>query len=539
MKSCRVGRIPTRVLLGIAALLILILRTTSAQAPAEQTASPTTKIKVTTRLVTVDVVAQDKNNRPVQGLTKDDFELLDEGQPQTISVFSVEGSEVTPAPGTAPALKAGATAALPPGTYANRPARPSDVLATATVILLDGLNTSTQNLAMARRQIEKLIPQLQPQDRVGLYSLLGKNIRIVQELTGDPSLLLQALKGERARLAPSQVSGHSAPPRANNDHLPMLDDGTALRTQQAGNITLGALEEIAQYLADVPGRKNLIWISQGLPITNETPIPMKINTSENKIQHPPPTDVTDRTSKIQETARVLSDYKVAVYPIDARGLSALSGRGAWKAQGTGSLLAKLTGGRTFYNDNDMALAIRSAIDDSKLTYVLGYYPAADKWDSQFHTFKVRVNRPGVKLLYRSGYLAVSEENPPPDDQKRIEQNQSPDDQRRMVQDALLSPLDSTAIGLRAQLQKSGGGGAQQLTLNLLVDINDLPLSHANNLWQGELEVVIAQLSPTGDVLSKSARKHSVKLNLKEDYYTQLQKQGLSLSFPIARDPHAV
>jgi hypothetical protein len=47
------------------------------------------------------------------------------------------------------------------------------------------------------------------------------------------------------------------------------------------------------------------------------------------------------------------------------------------------------------------------------------------------------------------------------------------------------------------------------------------------------------LGPTGDVLSKSARKHSVKLNLKEDYYTQLQEQGLSLSFPIARDPHAV
>jgi hypothetical protein len=78
-----------------------------------------------------------------------------------------------------------------------------------------------------------------------------------------------------------------------------------------------------------------------------------------------------------------------------------------------------------------------------------------------------------------------------------------------------------------------------LTLNLRVDINDLLLTADHNHRQGELEIVIAQLSPTGDVLSDSARQHSVKLNLKEDYYNQLQREGLALTFPIALDPHAV
>jgi hypothetical protein len=355
---------------------------------------------------------------------------------------------------------------------------------------------------------------------------------VFQDFTSDPALLIKVLEGinpDRAvaelapMVIPAQVGGRPDPTQS------LFDPSRNIHAVQRPDMTFSMFAAIGDHLAHVPGRKTLIWISYGIPLTI---------TTRNGPRVPP--DETEFTPQIRRICHLLSNYKVAVYPIDARGLMAVGGmRGMQNARGASLLFADLTGGRAVYSDNDIALAVRTAIDDAKLTYLLGYYPAADKWDSKFHTFKVRVNRPGVKLLYRSGYLAVSEENPPPDNQKRIEQNQSPDDQKRMVEDALLSPLDSTAIGLRAQLQKSGGGGAQQLTLNLLVDINDLPLGHDHNLWQGELEVVIAQLGPTGDVLSKSARKHSVKLNLKEDYYTQLQEQGLSLSFPIARDPHAV
>jgi hypothetical protein len=247
------------------------------------------------------------------------------------------------------------------------------------------------------------------------------------------------------------------------------------------------------------------------------------------------------TPDVRSIARVLSNYNVALYSIDARGLVvgeylgvdqplALSlsppVKAMLNARDTSVLLADLTGGRAVYGDNDFVLAIRTAIDDAQRSYLLGFYPPAEKWDSNFHTFKVRVNRPGVKLLYRTGYLAIDE------------QNQPADEQQRKIDSALQSPADSTAIGFRAQLQKSGGVGTPQLILNLIVDITDLQMEQDHHQWKGGVEIIIAQRGPDGNVVSESTRKHSVALNLKEDLYTQLQKQGLSLSFPVTLDPRS-
>jgi hypothetical protein len=197
------------------------------------------------------------------------------------------------------------------------------------------------------------------------------------------------------------------------------------------------------------------------------------------------------------------------------------------AHDSGYMLADLTGGRTFYNGNDINVAIRSAIDDSRLVYVLGYYPTEEKLDSKFHAFKVKVNRPGVKLLYRKGYLAAPEE-----------QNPDPADQESPLGRAVLSPLDSTAIGLRARLQKTGTGD-QPVTVDLRIDVNDLALNHDKDRWKGNLEVVIAQRTSTGQLPADGARKNSVNLNLKEDYYIQLKTEGLELSFPVTPGPQAV
>jgi VWFA-related protein len=505
------------VLPGIAALLILILRTTSGQAP-PQTAPPTTVFKATTRLVTIDVVVQDHKGQPVQGLTKDDFELLEDGEPQKISVFSVEGNSASPGPGAPPIGAPAAT--LPLQTVANPPASPPAAPATATVILLDGLNTSVEDLAMARNQVAKFIRQMEPQDRVALYTL-GANLRVLQDFTNDPALLLKALEGMNPHRAVAAVESTAMSAEVGgilDRTQSMYDPSQNIHTLQRPIMTLSVFAAISEHLAHVPGRKTLLWISYGIPITVKTFVPNA------------PPDETDLTPQIRRVSRLLSNYHVAVYPIDARGLVVGifgGGRRAMEnAHGASLLLAGLTGGRAVYSDNDFVLAMRTAIDDSKLTYVLGFYPAAEKWDSQFHTFKVRVNRPGVKLLYRTGYLAVDE------------QNQPADEQQRMIDSALQSPVDSTAIGFRAQLQKSGGGGTPQLILNLTVDITDLQLKQDYNHWTGGVEIIIAQRGPDGNIVSESTRKHSVALNLKEDLYTQLQKQGLSLSFPVALDPHS-
>ncbi|MGA3324460.1 MAG: VWA domain-containing protein [Terriglobia bacterium] len=549
MKLNRLGRISPHVILGIAALLILILRITPAQSPTPLIIPPTTTIKVATRLVTVDVVALDNKGRQVQGLTKDDFELREDDKLQPISVFSVEGSLIPHAPlvaaPQAPIPPPTPLATLPLNTFTNRPALPSAAPTSATVILMDGLNTRPQDLAWARGQVAKFLAQLQAPDVVALYAL-GGTLRVAQDFTSDSALLFKAFD----KLNPHQGAENLEPAdpqsgpatmnlaRTSVEVGPGPDLSQNTKAFRRQDMTFNALSAIGQHLAHVRGRKTLIWISYGIPLIIVTiPPPHSLA----------PPDIYEYTPQVRSVSRLLSNYNVAVYPIDARGTFAgVSGtaydaesnnadgmaisthgamKGALNRDDASRLFAQLTGGR-MVSSGDVGAAIRTAMDDSKLTYVLGYYPSPDESDSKFHTFKVRVNRSGVKLLYRGGYLAVNE------------QNQTPEDQDKLVAAALQSPLDCTEIGLRAQLQKAGAANAPPLTLNLTVDVGDLPLSHNQDRWQGELEVVIEQHVAGGDVISESARKHSVKLNLEDSYYTQLKSQGLLLYFPFTPVPQA-
>jgi VWFA-related protein len=160
--------------------------------------------------------------------------------------------------------------------------------------------------------------------------------------------------------------------------------------------TAGTLEDIANHLAPLPGRKNLIWVSGSFPlyIWLDAPYTPAIATQERRTF----------SNEIERAARALNNAGLAIYPVDARGLIAPSfanrrpgstrgdipGRRGYQAPITLSpnranfdalnTLADRTGGRVFYHTNDILGSIRRAIDDSRVTYVLGYYPSHGQWD---------------------------------------------------------------------------------------------------------------------------------------------------------------
>ena len=104
-------------------------------------------------------------------------------------------------------------------------------------------------------------------------------------------------------------------------------------------------------------------------------------------------------------------------------------------QDTMEALAQRTGGKAYYNSNDLKNAIRGAIDDSKVTYVLGYYPAHNTWDGKFHELNVQVDHKGANVRRRLGYFAFADQ-PLTDKEKKA-----------AFQEALWSPLESTTLGL--------------------------------------------------------------------------------------------
>lgn len=225
-------------------------------------------IKMTTRLIQVNVVVHSKDGRPVEDLTKEDFVLLDKGVEQKIRYLSV----------TKAGTPANQPAAPQAGTYSNRYTKSAvtgEMEAVAlpnsiTVILLDGLNTKLFQQEAVKQALIKFLGNLQRGDRVAIYTL-GRELRVLHSFTSDTQSLLRVLT--RKKNDPSSPESHSSfeDENTNVDALDQLSDRANqmvadFAQQERTRATLEALEAIANHLAGMPGRKNLIWLSGGFPI---------------------------------------------------------------------------------------------------------------------------------------------------------------------------------------------------------------------------------------------------------------------------------
>jgi VWFA-related protein len=212
-------------------------------------------IRVDTRLVELSVIVRDQNNRPVEGLTKADFTVLDRNKEQKIALFSA-ASVHKPAKPAAP---------LPPGIYTNRPDQRAESPIAVTVVLLDAVNTRIEDQAYAKRQFIKFLGQIRPDDRVAVYAL-GNGLRVLQDFTSDSKALVNSLAGYRGEVAANP--DESEPDPANTGDADMdkwLNNKNALLADNAiqnrVTTTVAAMETIANHIGRVPGRKNLVWIT--------------------------------------------------------------------------------------------------------------------------------------------------------------------------------------------------------------------------------------------------------------------------------------
>src|SRR5690349_16507566 len=150
-------------------------------------------LRVSTHLVLLDVIAMDKNGKPVTDLKKEDFKVEESGHSQTITSFSFEQP--------AEALE---RPQAPQGIFTNRPAYHLPDR-NATILLIDGLNSPFANQAFARTQLMKYAAsQVAPDRPLAVYSL-GNKLYEIQSFTTDPTLIQQAIANYR----PQQPMGTS------------------------------------------------------------------------------------------------------------------------------------------------------------------------------------------------------------------------------------------------------------------------------------------------------------------------------------------
>ena len=508
---------------------------------ASQNAPQTPQIRVATRLVEVGVIVRDKNG-PVADLTKDDFTVLDQGKPQKISIFSADAATSAQQPAQQP---------LPQNTFSDLPQYGATAPRSVTVVLLDNLNTLygseaeskyetspywLEDLALrnAKSHLIEFIKQLQPQDRVAIYGL-GHSLHVLCDFTSDRDQLLAILQNYDTRSITNrgvvEPGNHIMDFRGHGNRSADIlgpaggfENGASSRLAGAANEdrgaqTMAALQAIAAHVANIPGRKNLVWLTANLPFSGAA------------------------------MAHVLSPADIAVYPVDARGLLARSPMVMADIPGTADAddvsgasghldnmpgqssqpigiatmqkLADETGGQAFVNTNDITGAIRKAVEDSEVTYTLGFYINGDSLDGKFHELKVETKRKGLTVRYPKGYFAFAD--------TKATKNE---DQFRLVS-AVQSPIESSSIPLTATVDRVDQP-PHSLKVLCTIDAHNLRLVQSGGLRKGSVEVYIVEQDQTGKVVLQSGKTFT--LQFPEKQYDALLKSGIL--FHEFVQPHA-
>lgn len=423
------------------------------QAPPQQPRTETFSAGATA--VLVDVVVRDKRGRPMLDLTKDDFDVFEDGVRQTIASFSVVeqsggigvkvGRRVTAsaAPDN-PSSTSGAAAGPPP----ERP---------TVAIVFDALKPDA--LELAQRAALQYLPMNGDLDaHVGVFAA-DPGLRVLQSYTDDIPLARRAvfslnaapttkqeMEAERRqvldrRLAQLDAMGLGrdtqtfSPEQSSNMttaaliveqqmtqlEMTMLRSFDSLDRDERGLASSTALLAIIQSLAVVPGRKTLVYLSEGLPASpsmqarldllvssaNRANVTVyTIDAAGLRAQSTLAETRQEIDSTAQERMRQTAISRDPTNGPMSRMVERTEDLLRLEPQAGLSRLADDTGGFLIRDTNDLSSAFKRIDEDNRFHYVVSYSPSNAEFDGKFRTIQVKTRRDGAQVFARKGYLAV-------------------------------------------------------------------------------------------------------------------------------------
>ena len=450
----------TAIILSLTA--VLLGATLSAQQPAP---SQTPTFKAQTDLVLVPVVVT-RSGKHLAGLKATDFTLLEDGVKQTVASFEEVSGKVAPA-----------WQKPIPGVFSN--AVPVDQQpARVAVFVLDLLNTPSIKQGYARESLLKFLAAIpESHDPMMLATFTDSGLTVLHDFTSDPAVLMAAVakvkttvneaesnnpgsqREQATELANAIGSARKLNP-AEIDQLINSFNGMDTHYLQSRAIdrtqlTLELMQQLARALSGVPGRKSLVWATEGINFTVGTEMPNTWGGIGKRAQREGVGWAVGEANQMFDTTwQMLSDANIAVYPIelaeldnpgfrapDFRSPAVPEGPLAGSLMGTGwGLKAQAmtgfnekTGGRYCPLQSKLEDCFRRAMDDSAQYYLLSYYASA-KGKAGWRKLEIKVAAPGVQVRARNGYYHRGGREPAELRKTEIAQ-------------ALVSPLDATAIPL--------------------------------------------------------------------------------------------
>jgi hypothetical protein len=256
---------------------------------------------------------------------------------------------------------------------------------------------------------------------------------------------------------------------------------------------------LAHTLAGYPGRKNLLWLSEGFPINLFPEL-----TAGDQVMV-----VEDYSPLAEKIADELMNAQVALYPIDAAGVSA---NDRFPARTAMLSMSERTGGKTFYNRNDIDTGVRTSLDDGATYYTIEYYPENRNWNAKFRRIEVKLSRPGVHLRYREGYYALE-----PMNGSTSGDTVSEAFSRAMDRD---SPT-STAIQFQARVLPPSPQTQGKVVVNFGIDPHTIAFQKkADDLEHASLSCVVWAYGSKGDPVRSEGSSTAA---LKPDTYQQVMR----------------
>ncbi len=435
---------------------MLLAALTQAPPPSQPPSQPPVTFKVEINYVEIDANVTDAQGTFVRSLTRDDFQLVEDGKPQALTAFSMVD---IPIERVDPPLFS--KAAIPPDVVSNRTPFEGRVF----VLVLDDLHTRFTQTARARAAARQFVERyIGANDLVAVVNTSGYG-RSMQDFTGNRQLALKAIDAAMGNKADSSTQAALQDYYMNRDTPGAASNVNASfnemqRYNNARN-AMRTLKNLADFMAGMRGRrKAVVYFSEGVNYNVTDPF-----------NNPHATDVQ---REIRDLVAAATRANVNVYSVDPRGVTTgmedAIEMGGFPVDGSirsSDLMAEMrleqdslrvvadeTGGFAVLNQNDFRDGFSRILQDNSSYYVLGYDPTNEKLDGRFRNVQVKVLKPGLKVRARRGYVAPLPLKKDKPVKGSPEERTSP-----ALKDALDSPIAISGLTISAFAAPFKGTGA--------------------------------------------------------------------------------
>jgi|SRR5580658_467941 VWFA-related protein len=412
-------------------------------------------------------VALDANGQPLTDLAAGDFKIVDQGKPQTIFAFRK--------PAVAPA------APLAPLEFSNRP---GGAMPHSTVILFDMINENQADRLDNWKELDKSLPQLESGENVYFYVLNLEGVLTPIHGFGP--------KSPDDKTWPKDVASVLDKVMKAASHARPVQSGQEDEVKK----TYKALEDLGSQLASLPGRGDIVWITNGVQNVYNT-------------KHPCNGDWVECALYVPHLGVTLEKEGAAVNPLCySRDLNPDVNRDLEQ-------MALLTGGHAYFRE-DIRAVLKQVFRNAMNSYSIAYDPSADNWDNKFHKIRISCERAGVKLQVRERYYALPDTRPATDRMKAA------------MMAAFQSPSDMADIGLRTKIAPMEGD-KKGVHLDIRINPSDVLLHEQGGKFSGALYLLISDRSASAPLGEPAVLNLNPELTAEQ--HDAVMKEGL----PLAQD----